>query len=428
MTRPRSRTTIDRSRTSTLRRRQSTPLTTASRWLVVGAVLGAIALGPMSPVGADPIGPPIPQTTPTAATVPTKKPSAPARKKSAPRKSTTKSNSRSKSPTAKTSASPVNTGPAAVGKNAGGFGQGSQGDKVLALQQRLQELKYDVTDPDGKYGGQTYHAIMAFQKVNGLARTGRANEATLAAMKTATEPAPRVPGGGPDRVEINIPGQYLSLYRDGALVRILSISTGSGKEFCVLDPDTKKTECDVALTPGGSFRIQSRIIGWRESKLGLMYNPLYFNGGIAIHGAPSVPGYPASHGCVRIPMVSAEWFYQEAFDGIPVYVFGAKDAPVPLGAKAPTDTQSKATTTKAGAPTTTGIVGTIPGTTVAGGTTVASISTTTTPGATVPGSTVPGSTSGSTTSSSTSTTSTSSTSTTTTTGLIRLLPTTTPPT
>ena len=46
----------------------------------------------------------------------------------------------------------------------------------------------------------------------------------------------------------------------------------------MLDPDTNKTACDKAITPGGSFRIRSRIIGWRESKLGLLYNPLYFNG------------------------------------------------------------------------------------------------------------------------------------------------------
>ena len=57
-----------------------------------------------------------------------------------------------------------------------------------------------------------------------------------------------------------------------------------------------------------SFHYQRRVTGWRHAPLGLLYNPVYFNGGIAVHGAPSVPNYPASHGCVRIPMHIAQYF------------------------------------------------------------------------------------------------------------------------
>ena len=39
-----------------------------------------------------------------------------------------------------------------------------------------------------------------------------------------------------------------------------------------------------------------------------MPNSIFFNGGIAVHGANSVPAHPASHGCVRIPMSIAEYF------------------------------------------------------------------------------------------------------------------------
>ena len=62
--------------------------------------------------------------------------------------------------------------------------------------------------------------------------------------------------------------------------------------------------------------------GWETGPLGDLYNPLYFNGGIAFHGAYSVPGYPASHGCVRIPMNAAEWFPTIVGNGWPVYVSG----------------------------------------------------------------------------------------------------------
>jgi len=46
-------------------------------------------------------------------------------------------------------------------------------------------------------------------------------------------------------------------------------------------------------------------MGWRRSTLGLLYYPSCFSGGVAIHGSPSVPANPASHGCVRIPMLAA---------------------------------------------------------------------------------------------------------------------------
>jgi peptidoglycan hydrolase-like protein with peptidoglycan-binding domain len=262
------------------------------------------------------------------------------------------------------------------GSAGGGFGQGASGPKVTAVQERLAVLHYDVTSADGKYGDQLYHAVMAFQKVNGLSRTGRVNAQTLAALDTATDPAPQLGTGGADRIEVDLEKQYLALYKGGAIYRLLSISSGSGKEFCVYDPETKKTECDKAVTPGGSFRVRSRWVGWRESKLGLLYNPLYFNGGIAIHGAPSVPATPASHGCVRIPMISAQWFPEQVADGTPVYVFGGEEgAPVPLKSKAPADAKTAPTT----APTNT--LATIP---PAGSSTA-----TTKPGSALPSATLP---------------------------------------
>ena len=233
------------------------------------------------------------------------------------------------------------SGAAASSRSLPGFGQGAKGEKVLALQTRLQELKYDVT-PTGSFGYETLQAVLAFQKSNGLTRTGRVTDSVLEVVATATEPPSLIPTGGADRIEVDLERQFLMLYRDNALARIVAISSGSGKEFCVTDPETRKTECDKALTPGGAFRVRSRIIGWRESKLGLLYNPLYFNGGIAIHGAPVVPASPASHGCIRIPMPTAEWFHTAVPTGTPVYVFGGENAPVPLREKAPTDLRPNA--------------------------------------------------------------------------------------
>jgi lipoprotein-anchoring transpeptidase ErfK/SrfK len=41
----------------------------------------------------------------------------------------------------------------------------------------------------------------------------------------------------------------------------------------------------------------------------------------AMHGYPSVPAYPASHGCVREPMWVADWTYQHSWVGETVYIY-----------------------------------------------------------------------------------------------------------
>lgn len=232
-----------------------------------------------------------------------------------------------------TTAAPATTkAPPTTKKPLPGLGQGARGAQVMTLEQRLAELKYDVGKVDGVYDSSTFHAVMAFQKVNGLNRTGRATDDVFAKLPQASVPGPLVPGGGSTKVEVDIKRQVLFLWKDGALNRILSVSTGSGKRYCV------DGMCDNAVTPGGSFKVFRRITGWRTSRLGRLFNPLYFNGGIAIHGSPSVPAGPASHGCVRIPMSAAGWFPGAVPNGTPVYVVGGPKAPVPFNEQAPTDT------------------------------------------------------------------------------------------
>jgi N-acetylmuramoyl-L-alanine amidase len=52
----------------------------------------------------------------------------------------------------------------------------------------------------------------------------------------------------------------------------------------------------------------------------VLWYPMYFKGGFAIHGYPSVPAYPASHGCVRIPMWIAPTLYGTHGQGTTVIV------------------------------------------------------------------------------------------------------------
>ena len=66
-----------------------------------------------------------------------------------------------------------------------------------------------------------------------------------------------------------------------------------------------------------------------------MWNPVYFNYGIAVHGAGNVPSYPASHGCVRIPMHIGNYFPSLVKYGDQVFVFDGVKEPEAYGAQLP---------------------------------------------------------------------------------------------
>jgi hypothetical protein len=202
-----------------------------------------------------------------------------------------------------------------------GLGPGDSGAQVAELEKRLDALKYDVAKIDDAYDQNTAYAVMAFQKVHGLARTGRATDEVLAALATAKTPDALVPNGGENRVEVDIPRQVLFLYKANTLQKILPISSGNNKRFC------SEGWCRRAVTPGGSYGFYRQGRGWETGPLGSLYNPVYFNGGIAVHGSRSVPAQPASHGCIRIPMSAAEWFPSAVHLGMPVHVYGVDGQP-----------------------------------------------------------------------------------------------------
>ena len=210
-----------------------------------------------------------------------------------------------------------------------GLGKGDRGATVAALERKLSEHHYYVGKVDEAYDQDTVYSVTAFQKVAGMERTGRATDDVVAAVERTTAPPPAlVPAGGANRVEVDLPRQVLFFYQGGNLSAILPVSTGSGSRFC------SEGWCRRAVTNPGSFAIYRQARGWEKGPLGSLYNPQYFDGGIAIHGATSVPAHPASHGCVRIPMSAAEWFPTRVGKGTPVYVAGA-DGPPPPRVEAP---------------------------------------------------------------------------------------------
>ena len=142
------------------------------------------------------------------------------------------------------------------------------------------------------------NALIAFQKYEGRKVSGQLSRDDLEAIMSAN--APQAKDSGYKHVEVDLDRQVLLLTDDeGAVKKILPVSTGSEKHY------SEKGMSGLAYTPRGRFRIYAKLAGWRKSPLGLLYYPNYFSDGLAIHGNPSVPQSPQSHGCIRIPMSAA---------------------------------------------------------------------------------------------------------------------------
>jgi len=228
---------------------------------------------------------------------------------------------------------------------------GITGEDVKAVEQRLSDLKFSTGPIDGKYDAKTGQAVLSFQKQTGLPRTSKVNAATATRMNTAGFGTPMVSDGNPDRVEVDLSRQVLQIWRGGQLFRVLGVSTGTGKRYCDTT-DTGKRVCGIATTPTGRFDFSRRIAGKRKSELGILLDPVYFTGGYAVHGSPSVPAGPASHGCVRIPLWESKFFFNEVPLRTQMIVIKDGAPPVPTLA-APVVGEPPTSTTVSTVPTTT---------------------------------------------------------------------------
>jgi N-acetylmuramoyl-L-alanine amidase len=164
-------------------------------------------------------------------------------------------------------------------------------------ERRLAELGYWTGAVDGIVDLATRSALVAFQKWEGRTVTGRLTLEELEAIRNGAAPAARELGY--EHVEVDVDRQVLLIVNDQDDLRVLPVSTGSGKPF--MDDG----QMSVAYTPRGRFIVYDKIAGWDHGPIGSMYYPNYISGGVAIHGSRSVPIQPETHGCIRIPMFAA---------------------------------------------------------------------------------------------------------------------------
>jgi hypothetical protein len=179
---------------------------------------------------------------------------------------------------------------------------GDSGPAVELFNELLRKQNYFNTDK-GHYGSHTERAVMAFRKVNAMARNFQATPeifATLAAGKGGLQI--EYPNAG-KHAEVDISKQVMALAEDGEAKYVFHVSTGA------------------AATPSdqGGYTFYRKDAGFNS--LGMYYS-IYYNRGEATHGYHSVPPYPASHGCIRNPIPDSQFIYNWISLGDKMYVYG----------------------------------------------------------------------------------------------------------
>jgi hypothetical protein len=124
---------------------------------------------------------------------------------------------------------------------------------------------------------------------------------------------PEISPAGPVVMIVSLPEQTLYVYRNGVRIGRSTISSGKPGHrtptgvFTILEKNVNHTS---SMYKGASMPYMERLT-W---------------GGVAVH-AGNLPGYPASHGCVRLPLDFAEKLYTVTSKGTTVIVTDGKAAP-----------------------------------------------------------------------------------------------------
>jgi L,D-transpeptidase catalytic domain/Putative peptidoglycan binding domain len=164
-------------------------------------------------------------------------------------------------------------------------GQGERGTKVLMLQRGLYRLGFSVP-VTGYYDWLTANAVNAFRKTNGMGRDGYAKKSV-----------------------------YAKVLRGEGAYKLRYPKAGKGKPF-----RTYHTSSGTPATPTvfGTYRFYLQTPGTNSKG---MVHSSYFIRGYAIHGYASVPNYPASHGCLRVPIPNAASIFSWIDIGDPIFLY-----------------------------------------------------------------------------------------------------------
>ncbi len=168
-------------------------------------------------------------------------------------------------------------------------GFGSTGPFVDLIQQRLAALHFYIPQT-GVYDQGTGLALDAYHRLLHWGTYQTLDGGTIAFLLNGWGAFKvHYPGDG-QHAEGNLGTQLLALINGSQVQAIYPISSGKPSTPTVL----------------GNFHVYSKVPGYLPDG---MYFSNFFIGGYAIHGYNPAPDYPASHGCMRVPIVDAISIY-----------------------------------------------------------------------------------------------------------------------
>ncbi|MEG3083009.1 L,D-transpeptidase [Sphingomonas sp. PB2P12] len=131
--------------------------------------------------------------------------------------------------------------------------------------------------------------------------------------------APEIAPAGPVTIIVSLKTQKAYAYRNGVAIGVSTVSTGT----------------ESHATPTGVFTVLQKDADhvsnlYKDAAMPFMQRLTW--GGIAMH-AGNLPGYPASHGCIRMPLAFAKLLFGLTKTGITVVI--TQDALVPVVVAAP---------------------------------------------------------------------------------------------
>ena len=152
------------------------------------------------------------------------------------------------------------------------------------------------------FNGRLSREVLAYRKVNGIARTERAGRGLVEDVFGGRGGYHvRYPGAG-EHAEVPLAKQVLVLAKGSKPFAIYPVSTGK--------PSTP--------TVTGHYSFYRREPGYNAEG---MYYSFYWHNGYAVHGYAEVPTYAASHGCVRTYIADQPRIYEQLHYGESIFVF-----------------------------------------------------------------------------------------------------------
>jgi L,D-transpeptidase catalytic domain len=179
--------------------------------------------------------------------------------------------------------------------------RGQCGPDVKRFKRALAGMGY-VSGGGRCFNARTAREVLAYRKVNGMARTERAGRGLVADVLAGRGGYHvRHPGAG-EHAEVSLSKQVLVLAKGAKPFAIYPVSTGK--------PSTP--------TVTGHYRFYLRSPGYNSEG---MYYSFYWHNGYAVHGYAEVPTYAASHGCVRTYIADQPRIYYQLHYGESIFVF-----------------------------------------------------------------------------------------------------------